>query len=495
MTGLNVNWLKRAISMCLLLLIWSWGLTSCAERPDSNSASSNRVTTTAKISEVAPPPVINELRQSLEQYQPQVSIVSPQPDQVFGDTTVSVQLQIRDLPIFKNQELEMGPHLHLILDNQPYRAVYDVEEPIVFDELSPGTHSLRVFASRPWHESFKNEGAYAQTTFHIFTKTDENQPDSSLPLLTYSRPKGTYGAEPIMLDFYLNNAPLHLVAQENPEDDIADWKIRVTVNGESFLLDSWQPIYLKGFQSGQNWVQLEFLDEQGNKVSNAFNDTVRLITYKPKGQDTLSKLVRGELTAQAVHGIVPRSPTGAIAPLEEPLFKAPALEEPFEEQEPIAPETPLEEPALEEPFEEPALEAPVLKEPPVEEPVIPETPAEAPAPEIDIPSVITEPEQPIQEPVLEPAPAKPAPAKPFQRIFNRFRRPAISPNPSPEPLLPEVVAPEPPEIEPELNEPEPELYIPIEPYTDAQTKADSIEQQSAEQNAANLEENEFVDIN
>ena len=479
MTGLNVNWIKRAIWMCLLLLIWSWGLTSCAERPDSNSASSNRVTTTAGISEVAPPPVINELRQSFEQYQPQVSIISPQPDQVFQDTTVSVQLQIRDLPIFKNQELEMGPHLHLILDNQPYRAVYDVEEPLVFDDLSPGTHSLRVFASRPWHESFKNEGAYAQTTFHIFTKTDDNHPDSSLPLLTYSRPKGTYGAEPIMLDFYLTNAPLHLVAQENPEDEIADWKIRVTVNGESFLLDSWQPIYLKGFQSGKNWVQLEFLDEQGNKVSNAFNDTVRLITYKPKGQDTLSKLVRGELTADAAHGIVSRYPTGAIAPPEEPF------------EEPIAPETPLEEPileapALEEPFEEPTLEAPALEEPPVEEPVIPETPAEAPAPEIDIPLVITEPEQSIQEPAPEPDAAKPAPAKPFQGVFNRFRRPAISPNPSPEPLLPEVVAPEPPEIEPELNEPEPELYIPSELSTDAQTKADSIKQQSEEQNAANL---------
>ena len=90
------------------------------------------MSTTAGISEVAPPPVLNDLRQSLEQYQPQVSILSPQPDQVFQDTTVSVKLQVEDLAIFKNQELDMGPHLHLILDNQPYRAIYDVEEPIVF---------------------------------------------------------------------------------------------------------------------------------------------------------------------------------------------------------------------------------------------------------------------------------------------------------------------------------------------------------------------------
>jgi hypothetical protein len=70
-------------------------------------------------------------------------------------------------------------------------------------------------------------------------------------VLTYSRPTGSYGAEPIMLDFYLTNAPLHLVAQENPDDEIADWRIRVTVNGESFVLDRWQPVYLKGFKPGK----------------------------------------------------------------------------------------------------------------------------------------------------------------------------------------------------------------------------------------------------
>ncbi|HAG84166.1 MAG TPA: hypothetical protein DCL61_24170, partial [Cyanobacteria bacterium UBA12227] len=163
---------------------------------------------------------------------------------------------------------------------------------------------LRVFASRPWHESFKNEGAYAQTTFHLFTKSAENNPSPNLPLLTYSRPQGSYGAEPIMLDFYLSNAPLHLVAQENAEDDIADWRIRVTANGQSFVIDRWQPVYLQGFQPGKNWVKLEFLDEQGNPVKNVFNNTVRLISYEPNGKDTLARLVRGELSAKAARGII-----------------------------------------------------------------------------------------------------------------------------------------------------------------------------------------------
>jgi hypothetical protein len=112
-----------------------------------------------------------------------------------------------------------------------------------------------------------------------------------------------------MLDFYLTNAPLHSVAETNPDDMMSNWRIRSTINGESFILDRWQPIYLKGFQPGKTWVKLEFLDNQGQPVKNAFNTTIRLINYQPNGQDTLSKIVRGELTADEVRGIVDQNYT------------------------------------------------------------------------------------------------------------------------------------------------------------------------------------------
>ena len=247
---------------------------------------------------------------------------------------MTVQFQVQDLPIYKDVNLGLGPHLHVFLDNQPYTAVYDANEPLVLTDLEPGTHTLRAFASRPWHESFKNEGAYAQTTFHLFTKTPNNNPDPALPLLTYSRPQSSYGAEPIMLDFYLTNAPLHQVALENPEDAIVDWRIRVTINGESFVTDQWQPLYLTGFKPGKNWVQLEFLDEEGNPLNNVFNNTVRLITYEPNGEDTLSKLVRGELTAAEAGSIV------------DPNYIAkPPVVEPVEA--PTATPTPTPEPSAE----------------------------------------------------------------------------------------------------------------------------------------------------
>ncbi len=315
-----------SILIAAFLLI---NLSGCGDRsisidsPITPIINSNQKSINGKISEVSPPETIDKLGDVLAVYKPQVKILSPIPDTIFEDTTVEVKFQVQDLPLFKSPDLGLGTHLHLILDNQPYQAVYDVNQPVIFKDLAPGTHTLRVFASRPWHESFKNEGAFAQTTFHVFTKTTNNNPAPQLPLLTYSRPNGVYGAEPIMLDFYLTNAPLHLVAQENSDDDVADWRIRVTINGESFVIDRWQPFYLKGFKTGKNWLKLEYLDEKGNPVNNTFNNTVRVFTYEPKGKDTLSKLVRNELSVTELKSIVEEnysvkpipSPTPEVTPI------------------------------------------------------------------------------------------------------------------------------------------------------------------------------------
>ena len=357
----------------ILIILLSWGLSSCSsDRLETPQISFSEQTATpvvvGKLSEVPPPKVIQELRQSLDQYQPQVKILSPQAEQVFQDTNVTVKLEVKDLPIFKDQDLEMGPHLHLILDNEPYKPIYDVynpEKPIILNNLTPGSHTIRVFASRPWHESFKNDGAYAQTTFHIFTKTEEHTPSPSLPLLTYSRPQGNYGAEPILVDFYLTNAPLHVVAQENPSDEIADWRIRVTVNGESFLMDNWQPIYLKGFEKGNNWVKLEFIDEEGNPINNAFNNTVRLIAYNPKGQDTLSKLVRGELSATVARSIVDPNYSAKLTPTPEPIVTPTPTPTPIVKEKPlVAPEIPTET-AIPTPS---PIESPTVVEPEIVQP-------------------------------------------------------------------------------------------------------------------------------
>lgn len=379
-------------------------------------APSNKTVASGDIVEVSPPETIQTLRRDLEIYQPQVTIVSPEVDEVFQDDQVEVRLQIRDLPVFKSSELELGPHLHVIVDNQPYIAVYDLSKPLMLQDLEPGTHTLRVFAARPWHESFKNAGAYAQTTFHIFTKTQNNNPDPALPLLTYSRPKGTYGAEPILLDFYLTNAPLRLVATENNLDN---WRIRCTINGQSFVLDSWQSIYLTGFKPGKNWIQLEFIDSQGNFVKNVFNNTARTITYDPKSKDTLSQLVRGEISADVARGIVDQDYTVKI-PLPNPTeTPTPELIQPVEPTPELLP-TPTETPDPE--LIPPIEPTPELLPTPVEptpEPL--PTPTETPS-SIQIPKTSTDTVQKLRS------------------YFRRSRRTDTKPAPN-LPSIPEIPAP------------------------------------------------------
>jgi hypothetical protein len=305
----NLKWKlgKRLVGSCLVLIlaIGTIGCESLSQQLDRQSttttpsateqgiATTELVNTEGPLSEVNIPTSITKLAPSLAKFQPQVRILSPQPDQVLADDRVSVKLQVSDLPLFKSAELGLGNHLHVILDKQTYKGVYNLTQPLILENLAAGTHTLRVFASRPWHESFKNDGAYAQTTFHILTKTAENNPDPQRPLLTYSRPAGTYGAEPIMLDYYLTNAP-DRVATASP-DLLPDWKVRVTINNQQFIVDRWAPIYLQGFKQGKNWVRLELIDDRGNLIPNVYNDTVSAFSYDPQKKDSLAQLIQGEI--------------------------------------------------------------------------------------------------------------------------------------------------------------------------------------------------------
>ncbi|WP_224094146.1 hypothetical protein [Nostoc sp. MS1] len=416
-----------AIFRWLVTLVLVLALASCGDKAVSQQVPLGSTTKPQQISgqfsEVSPPAVIQELRSSLEIYQPQVTIITPKTDEVISDNTVTVKLQVKDLPIFKHPQWELGPHLHVILDNQPYIPVYDLSQPLVLSDLSPGTHTLRVFASRPWHESFKNEGAYAQTTFHIFTTSDDNHPDSKLPLLTYSRPQASYGAEPILLDFYLTNAPLHSVAKDDPNDKFSDWRIRCTINGESFVFDRWQAVYLKGFNTGKNWVKLEFLDNQGNPVKNAFNTTVRLFNYQPKGKDTLSRIVRGELKADEVRGIV------------DPAYVA---KPPVPEPSPTETPTPEPQPEV---TPTPEVTPPQPEVTPTPE-VTPPQPELTPTPEVTPPQPELTP-----TPKVTPTPTPKAEKPRFGGFFSRPRSqtlPSVSPTPQPEATVT-------PELQPEIT--------------------------------------------
>jgi hypothetical protein len=431
----NLKWklVKRLVGSCLVLILTlgTIGCESLSQRLDrqpttttpseteNGIATSGLVNTDGPLSEVNIPQSITKLAPSLAKFQPQVRIVSPQPDQILADDRVSVKLQVSDLPLFKSAALGLGNHLHVILDKQTYQGVYDLTQPLIFENLAAGTHTIRVFASRPWHESFKNAGAYAQTTFHILTKTAENNPDPQRPLLTYSRPAGIYGAEPIMLDYYLTNLPES--ATTASPDRIPDWKVRVTINNQKFIVDRWAPIYLQGFKPGKNWVRLELVDDRGNLIPNVYNDTVSAFSYDPQKKDSLAKLIQGEIDPNLALSLIdPNYVAVNLTPL--PVITTPARA--TDSVAPASSSPPTATPRVVSSLPSPAANTPIT---------IPSPPATSPPQPITLPTPVAPAPQQSQ-PTAIPNPIAIAPPQPIAiptpvAIAPQQSQPTASPSP------------------------------------------------------------------
>ena len=244
-----------------------------------------------------------------DEAKPTLAFVEPKDGATVNSSTVKVKLQLSgDLKGYKpgkDPATEMGNHVHVILDNQPYEAYYNIEQEFELRDVVDGEHTLRVFPSRPWHESYKNEGAFQMVRFTVKnggadttkpTTTNSGQQmsnsntapesknmqnstagavDKAKPLLTYSRPKGEYKgaeAEAIMIDFWLSGAKL--------TGDGGEYKVKYSVDGgEAKMLEKWSPIWLTGWSSGKHTVKIELVDKDGNPVENGgYNSTLREIT-------------------------------------------------------------------------------------------------------------------------------------------------------------------------------------------------------------------------
>ncbi|AHM61052.1 hypothetical protein D770_13990 [Flammeovirgaceae bacterium 311] len=165
---------------------------------------------------------------------------------------------------------EKGQHIHLIVDNEPYDALY---ETTYKKELEEGHHVELSFLSRSYHESIKTPEAYVLRQFTVGNAQQSQNIDLNAPHMFYSRPKGDYegkDTERIMLDFYLVNTEL----SENGN------KVRATINGQEFMITDWKPYHMTGLPMGENTIKLELLDGDGNLIQSPYNPVTRTINLK-----------------------------------------------------------------------------------------------------------------------------------------------------------------------------------------------------------------------
>jgi len=331
--------MKNLTLVCLLgTSLFLFGCAPVANNTASNNANAananaNSSPATQTLTVVDRPQKIVDMmaaRGDQDNAKPTLKIIEPKADSTVNSSTVKVKLQLSgDLKGYKpmmDPETHTGNHIHVILDNQPYEAYYNIDQPFELRNVADGDHTLRVFPSRPWHESFKNDGAFAMVKFTVKNgggdatkpattnsgqqmsnaKANANsnanasatpegkdmQPsnvgsafDPKKPLLTYSRPKGEYkgpDSDAVMIDFWIS--PGAFLVNDDPNGKLVNvpcpCRVRYTVdNGDAKYIDKWGPIWLSGWTAGKHTIKLELVDQSGQTVDNGgYNATSRDIT-------------------------------------------------------------------------------------------------------------------------------------------------------------------------------------------------------------------------
>ena len=329
-----------------------------------------------RLQEVAPPAAVQQIQAALAERQPQVSIQIPRDGSDLPAGPVKLQVQVRDWPLVDAGVLGLGPHLVVQVDDlAPQRLTtsrsgqfptrLDAELP----PLGPGSHRLTAYAAKPWGEVVKSPGAWDQVRVNRVAANPLATPQLGTPQLIGVSTADLASREPVLLDWLLIDAPL-----QGLRDNDGSWRLRVTVNGDSFLVDQNSPLWLKGWHSGSNSVLMELVDGRGAPLNPPFNTLVSEVTIN--SSSPTPSWQRGRLDASELAQLLGDQPATPAAPEPEPqpvpeapveaieINPTPASEpqSPLEPESSPEPESPAEPEPLPDPEQLPELEPAVEAE-------------------------------------------------------------------------------------------------------------------------------------
>ncbi|MFA6118741.1 MAG: hypothetical protein WCT85_01605 [Parachlamydiales bacterium] len=226
-----------------------------------------------------------------------IYIVFPEDGDVENESDPWIQLRLRGYPLGNMTETDraneimnynFGQSIHILIDNNEYFArtgpsiaPFD-EEGNYYESmykftipynLSKGKHYIRVFPTRSFGESLKEEGCFASAYFYIKDKLNNQNMSLKGPYVTYNEPSSylTYKEnQPVLLDFYLSNCVL----------SSDGFKVKITIDQTSRILTNWSPYYILGLTKGKHNLRLQLLDDKNEPVKGFFNDTARVITIR-----------------------------------------------------------------------------------------------------------------------------------------------------------------------------------------------------------------------
>jgi len=266
---MKTNVFKWMPALCFI------GLTpvSCKKKTENTQSIEQPLETTGTISVVA-------LEHSKSFDQASLKISSLEVQKLATDSVkLHIKYEIENFELTQQTEHDHhmanshdGQHIHFILNNQPYVALYKPEHSVVLPINSQ--HYLLSFLSRSYHESIKTEKAFELTYFKIDAQGNlEILPKPTEPGLFYSRPKGDYigaDAKELLLDFFITNCSL----------DSDTYRVNAIINDTEFTLDKWIPYKIIGLQTGKNTIQLNLIDKDANVVKGDNTSVERIFFLK-----------------------------------------------------------------------------------------------------------------------------------------------------------------------------------------------------------------------
>jgi len=391
-----------------------------------------------KLQEVAPPGAVQQLRQNLQQHRPSLRLIDPSNDSIVTTDALELSFEIEDWPLSSDSELGLGPHVVLQIDN---RAPLRLSESngnrlkVRIDDLEAGSHRFSAWAAYPWGEAVQAPGASVQGRLHLWQKLQGTQPERDAPWLVPVSPAGEQGLQPLLVDWLIWNAPL-----QNLREGDGRWRLRISIDGDSFLVDHQEALWLKGSNSsGSHDIQMELLNGLGEPITPIFNN--QLIHLKaasgPKPGWMRPRLTESQLARLSgspepeVLEVVESSPeppqkteekkqkkTEQPRDLPQAEIKAAAVVKDEVETKPEA----APQPKAPEESDKQEPEPPLAEQPPAEQPSQAET--ALPTPPTPAPEKPAGPQQPAeQEPKLMPSSSLGGSARELLNSDGRLRKP------------------------------------------------------------------------
>jgi hypothetical protein len=310
----------------------------------------------------------------LANHLPQLTITSPRDGSLLPQGSWKLGLSVEDWPLADAGALGLGAHIAVQIDSEAplrftastagkptpptpptqqtqHKGTAPKQLLLELPPLAAGSHRVTVYAAYPWGEAVKVPGAIRQVRVHRLAANPQTLPKPGTPQLIPVSPVSPSQSEPLLFDWLLLDAPL-----QNLRDGDGSWRLKATINNDTFLVDQNVPLWLKGWKNGSNSLKLELVDGFGDPLNPPFNSFVQEVQLTPHQGVPVPAWAQGRLNPDErdlllglIKAETPTADTGDSAAQSSEVDSIPG-EDPGEEQQeaPITESESVVQPVIEE---------------------------------------------------------------------------------------------------------------------------------------------------